>query len=213
MNHFINLPPTKASAMLNLSDEIADMHRIVYETTDDGEGYVFSGIYDPEIEYRDNSIIVPLNSVFLKTDNWLQGTEFANVLGSSNDKGHYHGKSKSWKEIYQALKLPWMPYEDGKFYDSVYDYELTDPEFTCSIGPNDPYGGHVVKGTTPKRLPAGINVEVYIVPICHSHNSKCVNHSSATPGQGNGFYMKMKNSQKVVLMTSYLSEEEVAKYL
>lgn len=217
MNHFVNLPPTQAGAMLNLSDEIADMHRIIYEIDDAGEGYVFKGVYDPEAAYKDNSIIVPLNSVFQGTSDWFQGKAFANVLESSKDKGYYNGKVTKWKDIYIDLKLPWEDYEDGNYYDYITHQKLSGDKFICDDGQYGPYGGHVVEGTMPQKLTAGS--VVYIVPICPQHNTVNAAHTNpSTPGNGNGFYMKLKSSLpnnpvKIVRMTGYVPKNEVANYL
>lgn len=211
MDRLVRLSPTKAGAELNLSRDVIDNCRVVYQKIADGL-YVFGGGYDPNIDYGEDCVNVPVSSVYDGMERWTAGKRFANVLGSgkkgNTDKGTYGGKPITWHELYNALGLPWEPYEEK---DHFYDcrnintlYKPGDSSYRCS---SIVVGGHVIGGTEPICLYEYDNV--YIVPICSHHNSKNVPHSDAsgeneTRGNGNGFYMQMAQTRDVVRMRNYL---------
>lgn len=215
MNIHIDLPPTEEGAKLLLNMEKSSVYRnkimeAVYEKSQDSDGYCFKCEYDEEIDYGGNCVIVPVSSIFQGIEVWRDGQEFANVLGSVNDKGKYGKKSMVWHKIYDEVGLPWEKYEQTGFYDCDTNELLTDGKFTCieSI-----IGGHVIKGTRPVRLNRGD--EVYIVPICQQHNTVNAQHGipNSTPGNGNGFYMKLSGNKEVVKMTGFLLNNTVEEYI
>lgn len=206
MNRHVNLPPTEMGMNLNLPKETADSCRAVYEETADKKGYQFKGAFNPEVDYGDKCIIVPVSSIFKDIKTWNKGTVFANVLGSTGDE---HPDAPTWKRLYGAKDLPWEPYEEqNAFYDSKTDKRCTEARYVCGGGRT--VGGHVVLGKDAQTLPD--HSDVYVVPICSHHNSMCINHGGDTPGNGNGFYMKTKADVEVLLMQNYLPKSTVMKY-
>ena len=201
MNRHVALPPTEAGAKLALPQELAEQCKVVYEKAAEG-AYRFRCAYDPEVDYSGDCIVVPLTSVYEGTEDWAAGRPFANVLGSTGDSGEYHGATMTWHAMADALGIPWACHEEqNNFYDCFSGNLLQGPEYYC--GPNI-CGGHVIQGTRPAYLQTGSRV--YIVPICSRHNSKNVPHGNpnTTPGNGNGFCMRMASDAKVIRLTGYL---------
>lgn len=200
MNRHLELPPTEKGAALRLSEE----HRVVYEKCGD-DAYRFKCAYDPENEYEDDCIIVPLTSVYEDTETWRAGTAFVNVLSSSGDHGYKDGKQQTWHDMANAVGIPWICHEekDG-FYDCFSGQRMSGADYCCG---SNVCGGHVVPGTVPHRLDVGDTV--YIVPICTRHNSKNVPHiiPEPTPGNGNGFFMKMASTAKVIRLSGYMKKQ------
>ncbi len=207
MNRFIDLKPQTAEGVKLLQamerNNICgdEMLKLVYEKTLDRDGYSFKCEFNEEIDYGENCVIVPVTSTFYGTVDWRAGMEFANVLGSSGDKGRYGGKQKGWQDIYNALALPWQKYEQPYFFDCFNRNPLTDDKFTCNL---QIIGGHVITGRTPSGLNRGDSF--YIVPICQHHNTLNKSHTTprSTPGNGNGFFMKLNDNRTVVKMTGFL---------
>lgn len=227
MNHFVNLPPTKMGAALNIPnryagfgkskseyDRASDIYQAVYKETSDGEGYLFEGDYNPEIDYGDERIILPVNSLFEDYELWTSGTVFANVLGSWGDP--IPQGAASWKKLYELHGITWQPYEepDG-FYDCFNIHQNHGGHDSYFCNHNSTIGGHVIPGAIPRHLNEGDN-NLYIVPICSTHNTRNVPHDrpNQTAGNGNGFCMKIKlgGPFQVIRLKSYFSRNHVDRY-
>lgn len=207
MNRYINLPPTAEGAKLNFANN--EEYGAVYEESEDG--FVFRCSYDPQKDYGEKCVILPLTSVYSGTEEWNAGDEFANVLESSSDHGIYEEKPKKWHEICTAVGIPWKCCEaKDEFYDCFSGTRVTDAKYKCDL---IIIGGHVHKGRRPSTLTR--NSEVYIIPICHNHNSKNVPHSPPyeTKGNGNGFFMKVGGlvgtKVNVLKMTGYIPKSTI----
>ena len=217
MNRHVNLPFTEEGKKLNMTNELFEVCKVVYqkvpsnndETSDNtANDYRFKSLYNPDIDYGDDCIIVPFQSVFLDIDYWKKGTIFCNVIGSSDDKGHdENNKKMSWHKLCDTNNIAWHCHaEEGKFYRSSDNHifnKFDDSKYTCI---NSIIGGHVIKDeTTPQELVIGDNV--YIIPICKHHNSVAVpDENGQTYGNGSGFYMKMRDDSYVLVMSGYLEK-------
>lgn len=231
MNRHVNLPFTEEGKKLNMTNELFEVCKVVYqkvpsnndETSDNTvNDYRFKSLYNPDIDYSDECIIVPFQSVFLKIELWKKGDIFCNVIGSSDDKGHYDDektKKIPWnillenelKKIHQNLDWSCQA-ETNKFYRSgdnyLFEYinENDDPKYKCT---NSIVGGHVLKEEkTPRELAEGS--QVYIIPICKHHNSVAVpDENGKTYGNGSGFYMKTRKDTYVLVMTGYIPKKRI----
>lgn len=220
MNRHVNLPPSEEGKKLNLSSQKNDQFKAVYKQVENCDDlYEFECIYSPEIDYGEKRIIVPLTSVYNGYERFSKGTNFVNILGSSNDKPYDEQKAKKrWKDFAQLANITWECHaEKDKFYDSQKrDIPATGKDFECN-GVDDNgnvidvniVGGHVLMETTvARRLKEGSNA--YIIPICKRHNSKNFphfnsNNKNTTPGNGNGFYMKLSSDTNVIKISGYVS--------
>lgn len=232
MNRHVNLPFTEEGKKLNMTNELFEVCKVVYqkvpsnndETSDNTvNDYRFKSLYNPDIDYSDDCIIVPFQSVFLKIELWKKGDIFCNVIGSSDDKGHYDDektKKIPWnillenelKKIHQNLDWSCQAEKDN-FYISYNDILATgESKYSCNDNPDistTVVGGHVIKEEkTPRQLCEGS--QVYIIPICKHHNSVAVpDENGQTHGNGSGFYMKTRKESFVLVMTGYIPKKRI----
>ncbi len=78
LNH---MPLTKEGADLDLTDGQKEVLKIVYGPSENNpDDYVFHEFWNPEKEYADECVAIPLESVYggLTDDEFLSGTTFAN---------------------------------------------------------------------------------------------------------------------------------------
>jgi hypothetical protein len=167
--------------------------KVVYKKSDDDEhGYYFAGLWSPEHEYDENHIIVPLRSVYKDTDDWKAGQEFANIIGSSNDPDPYD----SWIQLFRDHSIPCDKcMTDGKYWDPQ------NPNSTVHIVKdcNETIGGHVTPGRFCAKSDDIKGSDVNLVPICKRHNSSSYNRK----GNGGGFFMKLGQNTKVIILANY----------
>lgn len=104
-----------------------------------------------------------VDSTYVGTVTWKANATFANVIGSTDDPKI---DGQSWIELW-ANKC-----NSGKDTDkcSSYNYASGDPNWKCS---STILGGHVITGTTAKKMNKGDTV--YIYPICKPHNNSDAN--------------------------------------
>ncbi|WP_438711291.1 hypothetical protein ACSTS3_22570 [Aquimarina muelleri] len=120
-----------------------------------------------------------VTSTYGNNTQFKNGSKFANVRGSAKDP---KVSSKSWKTLWEikikggnscdkctSFKFPpkKCPTTNGKV-------ETSD----CQTDYENIIGGHVVRGTKPKKLLVG--KECYILPICQRHNMKYNIHMKTT---------------------------------
>lgn len=212
-NIMINsMPHTEEGAKLHLSKEIADNCKVVYRLNAVKNGAHFVELWNPDIDYDVNHIILPLQSTFAGiSDEYGKGTNFANVIHSSTDNCPGGG---SW---IQFLKIKLNP---GKVinYDCstccaetnvIYQADSNDKKvvtspsgkmFNCTVG-GTIKGGHIVmdiKNAT--EVAKGGNVE--LLPICSAHNS--FNNTGEQYASGQGYYMKLARPMRTVMLKNYL---------
>ncbi|QGG52201.1 hypothetical protein [Lysinibacillus pakistanensis] len=195
---FANMPTTVEGAKLQLTQEQEAKFRVVYRKTKDEQGAYFADLWNPEIDYTDEFIIVPLRSVYDGvTDPLAIGTKFANVEGSTDDLKH---GEKSWIQ----LLLKYLPAGDvdsccaehNKIYvgDSQDESDDKTKKFSCG---GTLVGGHVIlQATNSSTVDEGGNV--HLLPICHKHNT-----FRYTGWTGAGYYMKLARQMKAVKLKSY----------
>lgn len=223
MNRFIDMGITDAAKKLDLSSDFIKNFKLVYKKTEDIDSdgnnlYRYAGVYELGIDYGDECMILPVTSVFEGGEKFTAGTCFANILGSSGDVGYDADHSrKSWKQFARMLGISWECHaQENMFYDYITKKPTKDKSFDCNdrdISGNVieacVVGGHVIMNCErPKEVRD--NSTVYIVPICKHHNSKCLKHLDAnnhnsTPGNGNGFFMKLKDDTNVIKVSGYKS--------
>lgn len=175
-----------------LTDNQEQPCKVVYKKCDSGDGYVFDSIWNPDNDKMyssDDYIIVPVESVFKATFDYDAGWEFANVIGSHNDRKH---DITSWIQLFKDHKIPCCKcVTDGKFYkpdDTIL------PNRTCY---GRMVGGHVIPGTKASKISAG--EDVFLLPICTRHNV-----TDLGSGTGVGYYMKTKSSGRGIILENYL---------
>ena len=118
------------------------------------------GSFDPTRRYPDGTTMVNhLQSTWGGTVTFKQGEHIANVIGSSSDPKI---NGQAWIELWERQ----YGLED---MCTSHDW-ASGKKFTCNDGSQaNRIGGHIVTGTTAKRMPKGSN-DVYIIPICKAHN-------------------------------------------
>lgn len=217
INH-IELPPTEAGAKIKAAlGDIAEP-RIVYKRTiEDGqELWRFHSLYTEDAEETEEYITVPLTSVYEGTEPWDAGDDFANVLGSTGDYGYDEDEQvqRGWKEFAEMAGISWECHaETDSFFDSENGQLITGGKYTCNdrdqeqeVLSNRVCGGHVIPGTNAMSLEKGSSL--YVIPICKHHNSVNLPHidpdgTNRTPGNGNGFFMRLKDDTDVIKISAY----------
>lgn len=209
MAYFLdNYPVSDNCADLVLTEEQEKYCRVVYKLDDKGGAY-FSGPWDPDEEYSDEYIIVPLRSTQARLGQALgSGTIFANAIGSNNDpRPKEYRKNEPWIQIWEKVTNysgARFCCTNGKFYDSgtaseteisvKYGGSVSD----CTSIQSRIVGGHVILGKAADRPSQGASV--YLLPICNCHNI------ASSPGRssGCGFYMKLSAQTVPVILDGYM---------
>jgi hypothetical protein len=78
-----NISPTEEGAELVLSKEQEEYCRVVYKLDEEKNG-IFYGLWNPDEDYSDEYVILPLRSVFKETRPLSKGTHFANIIGGGH---------------------------------------------------------------------------------------------------------------------------------
>jgi len=121
------------------------------------------GAHNPEAPVPAGHRIGNLKSVYQGKFEFKSGTDFANVIGSSDDP---KVDGSSWKALWKAK----FPTENGDQCASA--GWASGGKFDCSANKDTNYvGGHVIFGQKASAVAAGANNTVYIIPICKGHNN------------------------------------------
>lgn len=222
------MPPGEAGAKLLKTNAISDDFYVLYKKTSTDNRYSFAVFYNPANEYDENYIAAPFTSTYDRAVFWNAGTVFSNILHSAEDcsKVYYGGKLHSWKEVSTALSISWRCLaQRDTFYDEwtqaayVPTTKLGKEKFICSdydvlgnLAQANIVGGHTILSGHPSAMSRG-SADVYIVPICKHHNSLNLPHKDAvgrnrTPGNGNGFFMRLGTGTNVIKLKGYLEPPE-----
>lgn len=215
LKFLFGIPHTKHGAQLDLTEEEKFLCRVVYKPSEKNpEIYKPYALWDPETEYPEGCIAIPLQSTYGGLDDeYAKGTTFVNVLGSSRpnkDPLAHLNDSDSWiKLIKEAYKIE-AEKPDGKDYEAnsccaeentIYnsDNDIPVSGFTCC---RRMIGGHVLMNKTEAAYGED-NGTVNLLPICNNHNTsqKCSKH------QGNGYYMKLTRPMKPLILNNYQHSE------
>ncbi|MCL2266066.1 MAG: hypothetical protein FWC22_08500 [Treponema sp.] len=225
----LNAPFTEEGAKLELTAEMEENCKSVYKLDDEG-GAAFAGFWNPEAEYTDEFVILPVRSSFDIVDELAIGTCFANVIGSKCDPKILIPGTEweySWIKLYEVkteCKLAdWKACcTDGKIYapndseitttvsfptEKEGEYEEVTP-FCCGCSSHSYIelyhfgivGGHIIKSKIAGRVTPGVDF-VYILPICQRHN---ICNLPDTYNWGAGYYMKLKKNTPAVKLKGYL---------
>jgi len=192
-----NLPYTEEGAKLELTQEQEDALLMVCKRDNEGGAYIVS-FYDPQEEYTDEYVVVPIRSFYDGTETINTMDTIANVIGSSKDIKHGHS---SWIDLYRqqvgsVTACCMRPF--------TYNPVTRNPDnFTCN---KILVGGHVIKNTDAKPLNKGD--KCYILPICNAHNTTKKNGSNNV---GGGFFMATLKAIKAVKLRDYLKISDALK--
>jgi hypothetical protein len=190
--------------------------KVVYKLDDKG-GAVFAELWNPEAEYTDEYVVMPLKSSYDSNEDFEEDMNFANVEGSTNDPKPF-SSSETWISFYKlktGLKSSdsvkccainneiYNPGNDAKINGEVricnykYDY------FSCG---GSICGGHVLVGT---KISAEVPIGdfVYLLPICNNHNI-CSLRSDGKKW-GAGYYMKLKEDTTALKLKNYLQARQL----
>ena len=185
--------------------------RVVYRLDDKG-GAVFSELWNPEKEYSDEYVIVPLRSTFkgVTETTFSAGTVFANMIGSSKDPRP--AGFKYWIDILRnngidacsccATNAIYDPGTERIITAAVWykDYGRTiNATFACE-GSID--GGHVLIGSKNSASVAPGST-VRLLPICHRHT---ITQLSQSKRFGVGYYMKLGRDTQAAELINYLNK-------
>lgn len=168
----------------------------VYIPDENGDFQYLSPYADGD-KYPDSAVAVPVESTVDEVEYFGAGQKFANVIGSSQDKRH---EGTSWIDVYKKHAGPLFARScctDGQFYGW---HEKPLPR--CEGG-NNVLGGHIIKGTAAGRVGAG-GRGLYILPICHKHNTCSCGYEVGT-----GFYMMTRYRVPALKLKNYLRGERV----
>lgn len=220
MAYFLdNYPVSEQCANLVLTEEQEKYCRVVYKLCEDEDGAYFYELWNPDKEYSDEYVIVPVRStggtsVELDPKGLIWPVNyFANVLGSSQDpKPKQEYWIDYWKRITNRTDMSCST--DGKFY---YDEDGDEKEFDkiwYKVNEIEEFyvnancagkicGSHIIiNAKTATTVAEDSGKVVYIVPLCDKHNiAHTKNHR-----WGAGYYMKLKGKVCSVKLEGYLKK-------
>lgn len=207
-----NLAHTEHGAILELTEEQEDKCRVVYRRSEEKPDiYIFDSLWDPDVDYSDEHIIVPLRSTYDGlSDEYKAETCFTNVQGSNSDKKYPKIPPMqydfSWIEIIRRAYAA-----NGENYSTtsccaeqgrIYRFGRKTPEkISCS---DRMHGAHVLMEVNNTNI-AGPHTTVYLLPLCSEHNTHSL---SGTATWGTGYYMKLGCAMKAVKLRGYMQNPE-----
>lgn len=199
------LPPTEEGKKLELTYEQEHLCKIVYKKTEDGEGYAFYGLWDPEQDITDPGeyIVAPLRSSYKGTFDYPKNASFANVIGSKDDHSSDH---KSWIQVLTNILGPAATatcvMEDGYYLPNDTTETLLREKGEKHFCRGIMVGGHVIEGTVSHDLPK--NSDAHILPICNRHNT----YNKINGETGQGYYMKTKAEGSGIVVSGYIPSKK-----
>lgn len=198
------MPCSEAAANMILSEEVEQNCRVVYRPDDtDSEQYRIYGLWDPDAEYPEDCVALPVRSVLDGDGKYdvSKGTIFANVSETTHDK---KVDNKSWIQLWKDV-TGWQ----GK--------NKKDKPPCCAeprICPNDGsgdilfscdaniVGGHVVLNQTVSPI-AQKDGKYMIFPICNTHNTYYYS------GTGTGYHMITNRAITAVKLKDFFSTKKI----
>ncbi len=208
--HISNLEYSEYGASLELTAEQEKKCKVVYKLSENNpDVYVFNSLWNPDLDYGEEYIIVPLRSTAYGTTEKDAGHIFSNILDSTDDP---HPKinpaTSSWLDLFRNENIPCDKCcTDGHFYNPINDMPFTESETGKQLKCNNfMKGGHVFEGKDNKKFKKNDKQTVELIPICSHHNSYTLGTGSVN---GAGFYMKLKAKMKIILLYNYLSKTTV----
>ena len=170
LEHF---PQTEEGKKLSdiIAKEILDNCRLVYRKDEESDGYLFKSQWNPNENYDEDDIILPVQSVFKQMIEITQTINFANVIGSTGDKpiGDDGKVRSSWLALLREKYAEWNKTHgtnykadqcctDGCFYRGG-ENDVNDTSKTCNS--TSMVGGHVILNTdTSKEVTKGWDVDL-----------------------------------------------------
>ncbi|MDE7390459.1 MAG: hypothetical protein K2M82_05925 [Lachnospiraceae bacterium] len=213
-----NYPYTEYGAKLKLTQEQEENCKTVYKLDNKGGAY-FWGLWNPKTEHSDDYVILPIRSTGTELAELSARTVFANVIDSNKDpKIDDKNWLKLWIDVTKHKGWVSNCFTDSNFYygsDETYSRIFLDKKEGTVWTPKEInaaccttiVGGHVLLNCYDAKI-ADMDAEVYIIPICDTHNRA---HSGTTRTWGKGYYMKLQNDTKAIKLIGYL--REVTKYI
>ena len=207
---FVNMPATVEGTKLQLTKEQEERCRVVYRKTKDEKGAYFEDLWNPDMSYADEFIIVPLKSIYGGvTDILPVGKNFANVAGSTNDPkppGYkYWIDFLRYNQDLKGLDVKSCCAElDIIYKGNSQDEIVKDTEgFRCG---GNTVGGHVIlDATNSSTVVSDGTGTVHLLPICNHHN--IFNYGNERSGKG--YYMKLNREMRAVILNNYFTLPEL----
>lgn len=206
-NRFINhLPHTEFGASLNLNEEQEKMCKVVYKLSEKyPDRYIFHELWNPEKDYSDEYVILPVRSIDAQKISRPAGYEFSNIVDSKNDP---KVGEKSWLELLRNNGIACDCCKtDGNFYNpndgTAFKTKKNGEPLNCS---NNIVGGHVYPGRYNVKFDKKDHETVELVPICSHHNTYSLGDGNGT---GKGFFMKLGQSMNILQLINYLNRNAI----
>lgn len=163
---------SKTLGITRLGSDLIDVEkmRLIYKVCEGKKEARLYGIYEEGMDFEGDGIVVPLSSSLNEYYDLPQGTQFVNVIGSSNDKAGRGTHEGSWIAIYDFVTNGNSTEccTDHKVYYGSKDNPLCKSGFKCS---DFVVGGHVILGENTQPKVPNLWETVGLLPICSNHNS------------------------------------------
>lgn len=213
----MDLAHTEHGAKLELTREQEENCRVVYRRSEkEPDTYVFDSLWNPDADYSDEHIIVPLRSTYKGlSEEYDEGTCFANIIDSSRDPKYPGSRYPvSWIEVLRrAYRKDGESYcaesccaKLNTIYSSKYPYKEVGGFACTNHGLPDPkneiyiVGAHVMmEAKQAQRINKGDNV--YLLPLCDEHN-----RSDICGNWGVGYFMELGRPMKAAILEGYMND-------
>lgn len=213
---FLSLPNAEEENALNLTRDSNEEIWVVYKPSErNRDFYEYHRLWDPETEYPDDYVAVPIGSVYGGKQFFSAGTKFANVEGSTDDPKP--DNLRSWRKVMQRYNLSDYTTccaELNTIYRS--SDKSTDGRFRCTNGGVEYidrsniensiwiHGAHVLMNAESSSTVVG-GGSVYLLPLCKAHNT----YDGITGRYGTGYFMKLKRRQEVMILNNFIPGENI----
>lgn len=212
-----NVPMTEEWNNMKLHEDvenrIKEQYQVVYKKSSEDDKWCLYDLYNKDISYDDDFVIMPVGSVCHGIQFVNKDTPFVNVIGSTGDK---IPMGNSWIDlmhrVYEACEIDERLLEscctNGNYYITNRIQNGIIWNIENSYCHTEIVGGHVLLN----QFISEYSLEgdrVFMLPICRTHNTRSFGGS----GTGSGFFMVTKCDIWALVLDRFLQNEKVQRYL
>lgn len=212
-----NVPMTEEWNNMKLHEDvenrIKEQYQVVYKKSSEDDKWCLYDLYNKDISYDDDFVIMPVGSVYHGIQYVKARTKFVNVIGSTGDKIPI---GKSWIDLMSIV------YDKYNIDQSLLSRCCTDGNFYVTTNIQNGIcwnvdsnrhcngkivGGHVLLNRVETEKD-GLYGMVFMLPICTSHNvSRCDSYF------GSGYFMVTQHDIWALVLDQFVPRFYLQKYI